>query len=175
MAVKNSKAHGPTAPISPAQTRSSPWGVGVAEYTIRMGDTTRHVDDTRFTVESIGDGIYTVSDGVTRWRVVIAGPASNRWVFADGRVAQVEVAPAGRAAPRARSHVHDMSAPMPAMVVKVLVEPGAQVSKGDTVVMLEAMKMELPIRAARDGIVRTVQCRPGELVQPGVNLVELES
>ena len=34
--------------------------------------------------------------------------------------------------------------------------------------------MELPIRAPRDGIVRAVNCRPGDLVQPGVVLVELE-
>jgi hypothetical protein len=38
----------------------------------------------------------------------------------------------------------------------------------------QAMKMELPIRAPRDGIVRAVNCRPGDLVQPGVVLVELE-
>jgi biotin carboxyl carrier protein len=68
-----------------------------------------------------------------------------------------------------------MSAPMPATVVKVLVTPGAAVSKGETVVMLEAMKMELPIKAARDGVVRAVRCQPGELVQPGLPLVELES
>jgi 3-methylcrotonyl-CoA carboxylase alpha subunit len=63
---------------------------------------------------------------------------------------------------------------MPATVVAVLVEPGARVQKGDTLLMLEAMKMELPIRAARDGVVRAIRCKPGELVQPGVDLVELE-
>ncbi len=56
---------------------------------------------------------------------------------------------------------------MPATVVKILVEPGAPVSKGDIVLMLEAMKMELPVRASRDGVVRAVLCKPGELVQPG--------
>jgi urea carboxylase len=40
--------------------------------------------------------------------------------------------------------------------------------------MLEAMKMELPIAAPRDGRVRSVACTPGELVQPGVPLVDLE-
>jgi acetyl-CoA/propionyl-CoA carboxylase biotin carboxyl carrier protein len=69
----------------------------------------------------------------------------------------------------------DLSAPMPATVVKVLVEPGAQVEKGDTLVMLEAMKMELPVKAPRDGVVRKITCQPGQLVQPGVNLIELES
>jgi 3-methylcrotonyl-CoA carboxylase alpha subunit len=41
--------------------------------------------------------------------------------------------------------------------------------------MLEAMKMELPIKAPREGVVRAVHCHTGDLVQPGVNLVELES
>jgi biotin carboxyl carrier protein len=38
---------------------------------------------------------------------------------------------------------------------------------------LEAMKMELPIRAARDGIVSAILCAPGDLVQPGPPLVEI--
>ena len=46
----------------------------------------------------------------------------------------------------------------------------------DTVlIMLEAMKMELPIKAPRDGRVMAIACRPGELVQPGVPLIEFES
>jgi biotin carboxyl carrier protein len=64
---------------------------------------------------------------------------------------------------------------MPATVVKVLAEPGTRVRKGDTLIMLEAMKMELAVKAPRDGVVRAVKCQPGELVQPGVNLVELEA
>jgi 3-methylcrotonyl-CoA carboxylase alpha subunit len=63
---------------------------------------------------------------------------------------------------------------MPATVIRVLVAPGATVARGDTLVMLEAMKMELPIRAPRDGVVRAVHCQSGELVQPGVNLLDLE-
>jgi 3-methylcrotonyl-CoA carboxylase alpha subunit len=78
------------------------------------------------------------------------------------------------ASARRRSVATDMSAPMPATVVKLFVSPGASLKKGDTVLTLEAMKMELPIRSPRDGVVRAVHCKPGELVQPGVNLVELE-
>jgi biotin carboxyl carrier protein len=63
---------------------------------------------------------------------------------------------------------------MPATVVKVHVKPGDAVKKGDVVVLLEAMKMELPIRAAADAIVAAVHCREGELVQPDALLVELK-
>ena len=62
---------------------------------------------------------------------------------------------------------------MPARVIRVLVQPGAAVKKGDTLVMLEAMKMELPIRAPADGKVAAVHCRDGELVQADAVLVDL--
>ena len=67
-----------------------------------------------------------------------------------------------------------LSAPMPATVVAIIVAPGQEVAAGDLLVMLEAMKMELPIRAPRAGRVKTLACREGELVQPGVPLVEME-
>jgi len=67
-----------------------------------------------------------------------------------------------------------MPAPMPATVVKVLVTPGQAVRHGDTLVIVEAMKMELPIRAPGDASVKAVHCHEGELVQPDRTLVELE-
>ena len=66
-----------------------------------------------------------------------------------------------------------LSAPMPATVLKVHVRPGDSVRKGDTVILLEAMKMELPLRAPADGTVAAVHCREGELVQADAVLVEL--
>ena len=66
-----------------------------------------------------------------------------------------------------------IAAPMPATVVKLLVKPGDAVKKGDTLVVLEAMKMELPLRAAGDATVTAVRCREGDLVQPDAVLVEM--
>jgi biotin carboxyl carrier protein len=67
-----------------------------------------------------------------------------------------------------------LSAPMPATVVAVDVTPGQRVAAGDVLIRLEAMKMELPVRSPRDGTVVAVKCREGELVQPGVPLLELD-
>ena len=67
-----------------------------------------------------------------------------------------------------------LCAPMPATVSAILVEPGAAVEAGDTLVRLEAMKMELAIRAPSPGCIATVDCRVGDLVQPGRPLVALE-
>jgi biotin carboxyl carrier protein len=63
---------------------------------------------------------------------------------------------------------------MPATVIKVHVKPGDAVKKGDIVVLLEAMKMELPIRSTAAAVVAAVHCREGELVQADAPLVELE-
>jgi biotin carboxyl carrier protein len=104
--------------------------------------------------------------------IAIAGPPENRWVWIDGVVVRLDPPSAARA--RGRSSADELAAPMPATVVKVLVETGASVKRGDTLLMLEAMKMELPIRAPRDGVVKTINCRPGELVQPGMHLLEFE-
>jgi biotin carboxyl carrier protein len=124
-------------------------------------------------ITPISDGIYRVDDGTTVRTIAVAGPPENRWVWVDGIVAQVEAPSSGRS--RGRSASDELFAPMPATVVKVLVEPGAVVARGDTLLMLEAMKMELPIRSPRDGVVKAIHCRAGDLVQPGVHLLELTS
>ena len=77
-------------------------------------------------------------------------------------------------APSPADHLDALAAPMPATVAAVLVQPGAVVAAGDTLVRLEAMKMELAIRAPAAGRVTAVDCRAGELVQPGRPLVTLE-
>jgi biotin carboxyl carrier protein len=146
----------------------------VASHDVRIGDKTVSIKTDDFRVEPMGRGSYIVSDDSRRWRVEVAGPPEDRWVFVDGQVARVEITTRGGTRPRSRAGAHDMTAPMPATVARVLVLPGAAVQKGDTLVMLEAMKMELPVRAARNGVVRALLCQPGELVQPGVPLLELE-
>ena len=124
------------------------------------------------TVTAIGPGLYRVDDGTRAWTVAVAGPPENRWVWVDGQVARLD--PPSSSRRRGRAASDELAAPMPATVVKVLVEVGATVKRGDTLLMLEAMKMELPIRAPRDGVVTAINCQAGELVQPSTHLLELE-
>jgi biotin carboxyl carrier protein len=116
---------------------------------------------------------YTVHDGDRQVRVAVASDTQAIWVFVDGNVWKVDTAPASVRRGKARGEASVM-APMPATVVAIATGPGRSVSEGDTVIVLEAMKMELPIKAPRSGIVKAVRCTTGELVQPGVNLVEIE-
>lgn len=113
-----------------------------------------------------------------RAHVVVNGETT--WVFIDGETFTIDVEPADQpdaAATRARRRAggnEALSAPMPATVIKVLAEPGSEVHRGDMLLLLEAMKMELPVRAPRDGRVKALHCRAGELVQAGTVLVDLE-
>jgi pyruvate carboxylase subunit B len=64
-----------------------------------------------------------------------------------------------------------VKAPMPGLVVKVLVEPGAAVAPGQGLVVLEAMKMENEIKAVSGGVIESVAVKPGQAVEKGAPLV----
>jgi acetyl/propionyl-CoA carboxylase alpha subunit len=102
-----------------------------------------------------------------------APAAFDPWNGAASRFAAST--PSAKARARRRGAAEEsLTAPMPASVIKVNAKPGDSVRKGDVVVLLEAMKMELPLRAASDATVAAVHCREGELVQGEAVLVEFE-
>jgi acetyl-CoA/propionyl-CoA carboxylase biotin carboxyl carrier protein len=117
---------------------------------------------------------YAVKDGDRTVRVAVATDARSTWVFLDGNVWQIERDQDGGGRRSTSRGDVSVMAPMPATVVTIDTAPGKSVNEGDTIVVLEAMKMELPIKAPRDGVVKAVNCATGELVQPGVPLVEIE-
>jgi biotin carboxyl carrier protein len=67
-----------------------------------------------------------------------------------------------------------VKAPMPGLVLEVTAQPGQSVQKGDTLLILEAMKMENVIKAAADGVVKAVAVQKGAAVEKGQLLMELE-
>ena len=145
-------------PSLPSPIRFWTCGAGVADHT----------------VQPLGGGWYIVSDGQTRSRIAVAGTNGDIWVFADGqswRIDQEKPASRKRAA---HAGENSLMSPMPATVVAIRVSPGEAVSNGDPLIVLEAMKMEWPLRSPRDGRIKAVHCAVGDLVQPGLNLLELE-
>jgi biotin carboxyl carrier protein len=66
---------------------------------------------------------------------------------------------------------HSLGAPMPGAVLRIHVAVGDRVARGESLVTLEAMKMEHQITAPFDGIVESISCSEGEMVQPGVDLI----
>lgn len=83
-------------------------------------------------------------------------------------------APAPTAAPAAAVNGNAIKTPLPGVIIDVKVNVGDAVKKGDTVVILEAMKMENNINADRDGKVIAVQVAKGDTVADGAVLVVLE-
>jgi 3-methylcrotonyl-CoA carboxylase alpha subunit len=67
-----------------------------------------------------------------------------------------------------------LAAPMPGKVIKVMIEAGAKVAKGQALLILEAMKMEHTITAPADGVVTEVHYHAGEQVLEGAELISLE-
>ena len=145
---------------------------GGRDYVVELLDQT-HVRVDGETVE-----VTREDDGIVRFGAPAIGRAwtvassDARWVFFDGLVYEFDVSTA--ASPRrGAGHTGSLTAPMPATVRQILVAPGATVARGDTVIILEAMKMELPVRAPAKGVITSIHCHEGELVQPGVPLIEI--
>lgn len=67
-----------------------------------------------------------------------------------------------------------LKAPMPSLVVDVKVSAGAKVEKGQIVVVLESMKTEIVLRASQAGMVKSVNCKQGDMVAEGMELISLQ-
>lgn len=74
----------------------------------------------------------------------------------------------------AGNKINNLKAPMPGLVLRLMVEPGATVKKGDPILVLEAMKMENIIKAAGDGVVKKINVSEKIAVEKNQVLVEFE-
>ena len=72
------------------------------------------------------------------------------------------------------TRLKDVKAPMPGLVLDILIQPGQVVSKGDHLFILEAMKMENIIKAAGQGVIKSVLTKVGQAVEKGQVMVEME-
>lgn len=68
--------------------------------------------------------------------------------------------------------VNDLKAPMPGLIIDILVEQGQEIKKGDQLLVLEAMKMENVLKAAGDGIVKDIEISKGNSVEKGQVLIK---
>ncbi len=70
--------------------------------------------------------------------------------------------------------IKDVNAPMPGLVLGIQIKAGDQVKKGDTLLVLEAMKMENMIKSPIDGVIKTLSVVSGDAVDKGQILVEFK-
>jgi acetyl-CoA/propionyl-CoA carboxylase biotin carboxyl carrier protein len=125
-------------------------------------------------VDALGHHRFSIVSEERRELAYAVTEPGRTWVFIAGRTYIIEERP--RDSGDAPKHDEQLllSAPMPATVLAIEVAPGQKVQEGDLLIMLEAMKMELPVKAPRAGTVKSIACEEGALVQPGVPLLELE-
>lgn len=108
-------------------------------------------------------------DHADHWDVLVAGERHQVQVLDElaYRVAQA------RHSAQATAGVVTVASPMPGLVLRVLVEEGARVERGEKLVILESMKMENELRAPRAGRVLKVAARPGASVEKGQALITI--
>ena len=145
-------------------------------FEVRMGERTWRVDrvvtgpsvrslliegrQAEVSVQRESDGRYWVSSGEGAARVLVADPLTHLARVAKGK--------AGAGGPEV------VTAYMPGRVVSILVEEGKKDREGQGIVVLEAMKMENEIQAERAGKVKRILVEPGQAVEGGDPLFELE-
>jgi acetyl-CoA/propionyl-CoA carboxylase biotin carboxyl carrier protein len=144
-------------PEGEAEARAVPGGAGRYGWRVEPGGLTAHLDgdalhldDRTIELRRDGDAVWLVDGGVpTRWAPARDGHASA-------------------------GHAGSLEAPMPGVVIDVRTEEGANVGAGDTLVVLESMKMELTVASPSDGVVGEVCVRVGDRVLQGQPLVAVE-
>jgi 3-methylcrotonyl-CoA carboxylase alpha subunit len=94
------------------------------------------------------------------------------WVWFRGETYRLSPVRSRRAA-RGGEQTPSLEAPMPGRIAAVRVASGVSVSKGDVLVVVEAMKMEHAVRAPKDGVVERVLVTEGRMVGLGDVLVEM--
>jgi len=118
------------------------------------------------------DGVYTVSFKGTSY-VVQVSAGGDITSMLPASAPQVSSSPAAAPAAAPVGDAEDVNAPLSGTIWKVLVSPNQQINEGDTLVILEAMKMETEIKAARSGTVVNVGVKEGDSVTVGQALLSL--
>lgn len=127
------------------------------------------------TVNEIEPNVAEVTVNGTVFQVEIEKQETvKKTVVAPRPAAHAAAAPAKAAAPAAPAGTTVMKSPLPGSIVKVLVQAGQEVKKGDTVLTMESMKMENIIAAEVSGKVKAVLVQPGQNVMQDAPLVEIE-
>ena len=139
-------------------------------YRIELADEVHEVEDARLTGDLLGLRIHGQA---RRFRILRHG---TRLTLHDGEQrTAVETVPAYRRTDMAEaSGSGKIVAPMPGRVVLVKARPGDEVVAGQELLVMEAMKMELAVKASRDGVVADVRAAAGDFVEADTVLVALE-
>ncbi len=182
---------GQASTLAVRQDPHSPWGsptawrlngAGYQDFTFQSGETVSPVRvsphrDGTLSVNAGGihmrvrrDGDALSIDGVRR-RIAASLNERTVSVFVDGDAWSLTLHDPLAPPDREGGGAERLLSPMPGRIVSLHTEPGATVQKGDVLIVLEAMKVQMRLAAPRDGVVASVRAQAGELVDEGIELV----
>ncbi len=104
----------------------------------------------------------------------VSSDGAKRWVTVNGQTVVLKKASAAKRKSSGQDQASELIAPMPGLVRSVNVVEGEAVKKGQTLLTVEAMKMEIRIQAPRDGVVESLTVKVGQTVEREQILIVLE-
>ena len=152
--------------------------IGEREYNVQITDSHVLVDGEPVKADLVslnGNGLHVFRQG-NRSREFYLNPQAqgNVEVLAEGRRVLAHVDLAGRRARRKdAAQAGEVVAPMPGLVVNVLVKAGEYVEKDQVLVVLESMKMQMQLKAPFTGRITQVTATIGAQVEKGATLVQV--
>lgn len=110
-----------------------------------------------------------------RFTVYVSTENARRWVTVNGQTCVLTRQSAARRSAGGTHHTAgELTAPMPGQIRAVNVREGEAVTRGQTLMILEAMKMEIRIQAPMDGVVKTLAVQQGQTVEREQPLITVE-
>lgn len=138
-------------------------------YRATVGDKTVDVEIIR-----AQDGQLELLIDGERVMAYVSADGAKRWVTVKGQTLMLTKSTSAKRRGSSHDHGAGLVAPMPGLVRSVNVAEDEAVSKGQTLLVLEAMKMEIRIQAPRDGSVKKLLVQPGQTVEREQVLIEIE-
>lgn len=140
-------------------------------YRVSVGGKTADVEILR-----AEDGKLELLIGGERVTAYISSDGAKRWVTVNGQTVVLTKQAGARKSGSGSGHATGgLTAPMPGQIRAVNVNEGDAVTKGQTLLVLEAMKMEIRIQAPMNGIVKSLAVKQGQTVEREQVLAEIES
>ena len=133
------------------------------------------MEDETVEVEILGvqDGKLDLLIDSERVTAYVSSDNAKRWITINGQTFMLTKQSGSRRSGGKQDHSGELTAPMPGQVRAVNVNEGAAVTKGQTLMILEAMKMEIRIQSPGDGTVKKLLVKQGDTVEREQMLIEV--
>lgn len=155
--------------------------IGSREYRVSIAGGRVTIDGMNVPVDLVKlnkDGLHLLRRGSQAVELYMNAQSEDTFeMLVGGRRIVARVQPPHRAnrATSTSAENNSLSAPMPGLVVDVLVQEGDRVEKGQTLVVLESMKMQMQLRSPADGQVSVVGVKPKSQVEKGTLMVRVDA